>query len=446
MKLIAFCIRRWDSAQVKADSSAQGRCVFHTALKVIALAGFFHSFPVILKAQDAGRFPGQTGTIAFVLETDKTYLNGKGDGVVRQSLVKFPGVMEIFFRRSDPSIGIYWAWERDGRIANDIIAELNELPGPEDYHLLYTWDSARGISEAYLNGHNLRLPGMARDPYWIEAEAVFAVIGQGPLKVKELEITAQYTPPELAQSHVSPALLGRRANLLGFPQPPEPMDIAARRGALLYHSSMQTPKSLEGWVAEGPLDVGFGNGYCILRSEDLGGHFVFWCPQEFPDSFMLEWWFQPFSDDGLAIVFFAAMGENGESIFDPLLPQRDGAFRQYVLGALTSYHISYYANMIDLLMGRIDSNLRKNNNFYRVGGGPVAVKPGSPGWQQMTLVKDRNRIQLFSNGKICVDWTDEDAERYGPPLSSGYIGLRQMAPFIAAYRDFKVYALKESAK
>lgn len=93
-------------------------------------------------------------------------------------------------------------------------------------------------------------------------------------------------------------------------------------------------------------------------------------------------------------------------------------------------------------MGRPDSNLRKNNKFYRVGGGPVAIEPGAQGWQHMRLIKDGNRIQLFANGKISVDWTDDDPERYGPPHGGGKIGLRQMTPTIGAYRNFRVWKLK----
>jgi hypothetical protein len=180
-----------------------------------------------------------------------------------------------------------------------------------------------------------------------------------------------------------------------------------------------------------------------MRSIDFAEHTVFWCPQDFPESFIAEWEFEPLSQYGLAIVFFAARGENGEDLFEPSLPKRDGKFVHYTHGSITSYHISYFANVENYQMGRIDSNLRKNNKFYRVGGGPVAIPPGTQGWQQMRLIKDGSRIQLFANGKICVDWTDDDPDRYGPPHGSGKIGFRQMTQTVGAYRNFRVWTIEK---
>ena len=170
---------------------------------------------------------------------------------------------------------------------------------------------------------------------------------------------------------------------------------------------------------------------------------MFWCPVDFPESFIAEWDFQALSHYGLAIAFFAARGENGEDLFDPSLPPRDGNFAHYISGSITSYHISYFANIENFQMGRTDSNLRKNNKFYRVGGGPVAVRPDAQGWQRIRLVKDGNRIQLYNNGKLYVDWTDDDPERYGPPHKDGKIGLRQMKPTIGLYRNFRVWQLSD---
>jgi hypothetical protein len=389
----------------------------------------------------------QAGTISFKLHTDKAYHNGQGQGECHQSLVKLPGVTEIAFSRRDEVINLSWTWERDagsGIHFGGITTDLADIPGPETFFLQYTWDSARGLSEGYFNGQPLRVPGAIFTPWWVESQATAIVVGEGELRVSDATVEASYTPPEQARMAVPSEFHGRHADLIGFSRPPVPLDVGSRRGELLYEALMDTPESVAGWVQEGPLDLRFADSRMLMRSAAFAGNVVFWCPRDFPDRFVAEWVFEPLSEHGLAIVFFAAQGENGEDIFDSSLPERDGEFTHYTKGAITSYHISYFANIAEFQMGRPDSNLRKNNRFYRVSGGPVAIPPGATGWQHMCLVKDGNRIQLFANGTICVDWTDDDPERYGPPHGGGKIGLRQMTPTIGAYRNFRVWTLSEA--
>jgi len=385
----------------------------------------------------------QTATVSFVLHTDKRYFNGDGQENYAQSLVKLPGVNEISVRRSDQVVNLRFLWEEgSGPVVHDIMVDFVELPGPESYFVQFTWDSARGLSEGYFNGKPLRLPGCRFEPWWIGGTATAAEIGSGTLRVEALTVSPEYTPPAVAAAAVPAPFRGRHADLIGFPEPPEPVDVTARRGRLLYENLMDRPDSLADWVAEGPLDLRFEDGHALMRSREFAGNTVFWCPQDFPESFVAEWDFQPLSRYGLAIVFFAAKGENGEDIFDPALPERDGNFGHYIKGAITSYHVSYFANVREYQMGRTDSNLRKNNKFYRVGGGPVAIAPGATGWQHIRLIKDEDRIQLAANGVTCVDWTDDDPARYGPPHKDGKIGLRQMTPTIGLYRGFRVWELK----
>ena len=384
----------------------------------------------------------QTGTISFALRTDKRYFNGQGQEGYEQSLVRLPGVNQIAFRRIDPVVNVAFLWDDEsGPTRHDMIVDFPDLPGPESYFLQYTWDSARGLSEGYFNGQPLRIPGCHFEPWWGANAADRVEVGAGALKVENLVVTPHYTSPAEAAAAVPAGFRGRHADLTGFPRPPVPIDVASRRGELLHESLMDRPESLEGWVAEGPLDLRFEDGHLLMRSAAFVGNTVFWCPQDFPDRFVAEWDFQPLSHYGLAIVFFAARGGKGEDIFDPKLPPRDGDFGHYIKGAITSYHVSYFANVRDYQMGRTDSNLRKNNHFYRVGGGPVAIAPGARGWQHMRLIKDGNRIQLAADGRTCVDWTDDNPDRYGPPHEDGKIGLRQMTPTIGLYRNFRVWRL-----
>lgn len=388
----------------------------------------------------------QTGTVTFQLSTDKTYRNGKGQENYSQQIVELPGIMQIEFRRRDPVVNIVWTWTRksdEGMTKfHDILVDLADLPGPETYFLQFTWDSARGLSEAYFNGRPLRVPGARFSPWWVHTQATKLVTGEGALKIEQVEVKADYTPPQLAMAAVPDRFFGRHNHLIGFTRAPGEIDVTRRRGKLLYQSLMDSPESLEGWVAEGPMHRRYRDGSVLLRAADFANHFVFWCPQDFPERFVAEWDFEPLSHYGLAIVFFAARGQNGEDIFDPALPKRDGNFRHYIRGAITSYHISYFANIENFQMGRVDSNMRKNNQFYRVGGGPIAIPPGASGWHHMRLVKDGNHIQLSADGQVSVDWTDDNAERYGPPHGGGKIGLRQMSPTVGAYRNFRVWALE----
>lgn len=384
----------------------------------------------------------QSGTISLVLRTDQRYFNGQGQENYEQSLVTLPGINAVSFRRTDQVVNLRFLWDEDsGPAVNDILVDLPNLPGPEAYFVQLTWDSARGLSEGYLNGQPLRVPGSKFEPWWVAHAAENAIIGAGRLAVEDLKITARYTPPGDAVAEVPLKYRGEHANLLGHSRPPVPIPVATLRGKLLYESPMDSPESLAGWVAEGPLELQYGEGSVVMRSRAFEGNTVFWCPRDFPDSFVAEWEFEPVSHYGLAIAFFAAKGENGEDIFDPGLPPRDGNFNHYIKGAITSYHVSYFANVRDFQMGRPDSNLRKNNKFYRVGGGPVAIAPGAEGWQHIQLIKQGNRIQLACNGVTYVDWTDNEPDRYGPAYGDGKIGLRQMTPTIGRYRNFRVWEL-----
>ena len=387
----------------------------------------------------------QTGTISFILQTDKNYYNGQGQEDYKQELVTLPGHSTISFNRNDSVVNIRWVWEDRAGFPKfyDTVVDFHDLPGPESYFLQFTWDSARGISQAYINGIPLRLPGTTFAPWWVKHPIQEIQTGTGNLQVVDLQLSNAYTPPNEALAGVPEGFHDKHKELIGKPKPQQPStDINQRKGKRLYQSSLANPQSVKGWVAEGPLHLRFEEDALLMRSINDEQHTVFWCPMDFPESFIAEWDFEVLSHYGLAIVFFAAKGENGEDIFAPSLPPRDGHFKHYIGGAITSYHISYFANVENFQMGRTDSNLRKNNKFYRVGGGPTAVLPDSKGWQRIRLVKDGNRIQLYNNDTLYVDWTDNQAGRYGKPHNDGKIGFRQMTTTTALYRNFKVWNLK----
>ena len=94
-----------------------------------------------------------------------------------------------------------------------------------------------------------------------------------------------------------------------------------------------------------------------------GGHIVLWNKEVMlPESYLITYQFKPLSPIGLAILFFASHGANGEDIFTDNLKKRSGIFNQYVRGSINSYHISYWAN--NAAVGKRGTcNLRKNSGF-----------------------------------------------------------------------------------
>jgi hypothetical protein len=220
------------------------------------------------------------------------------------------------------------------------------------------------------------------------------------------------------------------------------MSLEGRVGSVLYASALASESDISGWRMEGPGRVTFEDGWMRMASERPDGpvgHIVHWCPRDFPSSFVAEWDVQPLSDHGLCIVFFAAKGENGEDIFDPALPERTGDFRDYIRGAIVSYHMSYYANT-PFNPGRITCNMRKNNHFYLVTNGPPGIPPGSNKIHHILLVKDGAHSQLQVDGRVIIDFTDP-GDRYGPVLGGGKIAFRQMQWMVAQYRNFRVREL-----
>ena len=140
---------------------------------------------------------------------------------------------------------------------------------------------------------------------------------------------------------------------------------------------------------------------------------------------------------GFVSFFFAATGVNGEDIFDPKLKERNGVFSQYTKSDLNTYHISYYANAAHN-PNRPYSHLRKNKGFYKVLEGEQGIPPASTGIHRISLVKENAHIQLFVDERKVIDWVD-DGKTYGPVLSGGKIGFRQMKWTHFRYRNFNVW-------
>lgn len=215
-----------------------------------------------------------------------------------------------------------------------------------------------------------------------------------------------------------------------------------KKGELIYENSLASKEVVSNWKMEGPGVVEFKDGWMEMYSPDEKFHHVFWCPEDFPESFIAEWELQNLETDaGLVILFFSAKGKNGEDIFDPAFPARDGTFNQYTKSdRFNCYHISYYANGRDN-PGREISHLRKNSGFHLVQQKEPGIPVNSTAIHKIQLVKNDNRIEMFVDGRKIIDWMD-DGKTYGEVLGSGKMGFRQMQWTHFRYRNFKVWNLK----
>ena len=187
------------------------------------------------------------------------------------------------------------------------------------------------------------------------------------------------------------------------------------KGKLLYSNSLATSEKVNDWILEGPAKIEFKNKWMHIYSPNEEGHHVFWCPVDFPGNFIAEWEAQNQEiDAGWCIVFFAAKGIKGESIFDASMPKRTlGTFTDYTKGAMNDYHISYYANGRDN-PNRETANLRKNKGFNLVQTGEIGIPVQSIAIHKMKLIKQEGKILMYIDDRKIIDWTDDElnTEKY----------------------------------
>lgn len=231
--------------------------------------------------------------------------------------------------------------------------------------------------------------------------------------------------------------------LFGCAQQPSQISGKAIKGELIYQNPLSDEQDVSDWVMEGEGEVSFENGWMQMWSPEEASHHVFWMPEKLPDSFVAEWDAQALKTDaGLVIVFFAAKGVNGESIFDPSIPPRDGTFTQYTEGQIRSYHISYYANAAHN-PDRGHANLRKNNTFSLLQTGEVGISTFDRTVQRIKLEKIDNHITMFINERKVIDYIDDqpvvEGVDTGNALTDGYLGFRQMQWTRFQYRNLAIW-------
>ena len=388
---------------------------------------------------------GSEGTVSFKMTVPQTYRVGADSPKKDIPILEIPGLVSYRLHQSDPEphdpnvIKLSWRWQQDDTGAIDFVRYVPEVPGPQSYYVQYTWDTERGIIDAYIDGNPIRIPGEQMDSWSMEAVGDKIVLPASEIKVSGLEVKHHHLPPWRAQALVPDEYRGRSPELWGLREDAEALDVSDRKGDLLYSVDLDEQSDIADWPEmEGPGKVAFEDGWMRMWSPGKEGHHVLWCPEDFPDSFVAEWDIKLESRKGLCIIFFAAKGKNGEDILAPSMPARDGDnFGDYTMGAIQAYHISYFASP-----NRITSNMRKDGQFYLMDQGPIAILPG-PQIHHVRLIKDEGHIQLQVDGEVYIDYTDNNEARFGPRYRDGKIGFRQMYETEGLYRNFRVWKLQD---
>ena len=218
-------------------------------------------------------------------------------------------------------------------------------------------------------------------------------------------------------------------------------------GKLIYENKLSCEKDVEGFVLEGSANLSFPEGKlrmenALSAAEGQKANYVLWCPEDFPSDVRIEWKFRPIKEPGLAILFFAAKGRNGEDIFADSLAERTGEYVQYHHGDIDAFHVSYFRRKEPDERALHTCNLRKSYGFHLVsqGGDPIPDADECRDMYRIALEKKGNLVRLLVEEVEVFSYVD-DGETYGPCLAGGKIGFRQLAPMIAEYADLKGYAL-----
>jgi hypothetical protein len=392
---------------------------------------------------------GQKGTISFVLKTDKTYSNGSSVDNFSQTLIDLPGLGQCLFEQNYIAVSLALQWEKDETHIGFYIY-MTEFPGPGEYSIIYTWDADQGLADGYFNGIPFRLEDVRfYEPWQMNGQSIRFDVPDGPIRVENVQIFAKYITKDEALELVPQVLVGKMAHVILNKDLPSPIEVRHRKGDLIYDSPLNTEESVKDWVLEGPGDISFNNKYMTMRSQipdppdGSTGHFNFWCPMDFPENMVVEWEMKPLTNLGVCHLFFAAKGQNGEDLFDPSLPERDGHYRQYHSGSINNYFMIYYSNLHNMRTTNAATTwIMKSNPPSLLSLGQIGVKPGTKKFHRIRLIKESGHIQLQVNGKVFHDFTDPGNDRWGTIYKDGKIGFRQMAVFAAAYRNFKVWELQ----
>lgn len=218
-------------------------------------------------------------------------------------------------------------------------------------------------------------------------------------------------------------------------------------GEPIYTNPLACPEDIASFRLEGQAVITFPRGRMRMENalaSNLGqkANYVLWCEKDFPSDVCIEWDFMPIREPGLCILFFSAMGKNGEDLFDPALQVRTGEYPLYHHGDINAFHVSYFRRKEPDERAFHTCNLRKSYGFHLVaqGGDPMPDADECTQPYRMALIKKGPVVSFYCNELEIFRFVD-DGQTYGPTLGGGKIGFRQLAPLIAEYANLAVYAI-----
>jgi len=307
------------------------------------------------------------------------------------------------------------------------------------YHAAFTWDVEADYMACYMFGRiqaDTIMEGMDAS---LMAEEL--TVGAKTMAIADLRVyDAALTGPQIRSliRYQPGELLADEGLVYGQQR----FDVDAIRGELLHENPFDDPATIADWRMEGPGMPEVIDGRLSLQTalaKSNTGSFVYWMPPDLPESFIAEWDITPVRAGGLCIIFFCARGRDGQDIFDPSMPERDGAFNQYTKGEVNCYHISYFRNTCTTYP---NCNLRKNSGFYLVDIGPDFVTCEAGVTSHVTLIKNKDHVMMLTNGFVSIDFLDDGAT-FGPVHGSGKIGFRQMGHTGQCFYDnLRVHAVQ----
>lgn len=213
---------------------------------------------------------------------------------------------------------------------------------------------------------------------------------------------------------------------------------------VIYENPLNSQECIGDFILEGKAEISFPEGAMRLKNalspeEGQKANFVLWCPVSFPSDVRIDWEFRPLEEPGLAMMFFAAKGRSGVSIFDETLNKRTGEYKQYHSGDINAFHVSYFRRKEPDERAFHTCNLRKSYGFHLVTQGADPIPDASPDsqWYEISVVKKSGKVTFFVGGLQIFEF-DDDGVTYGDILTGGCIGFRQLAPMVAEYRNLRV--------
>ena len=217
--------------------------------------------------------------------------------------------------------------------------------------------------------------------------------------------------------------------------------------SLIYRNPLAAPADLEDFLLEGRALTSFPDGRLLLENAESAAqgqkaNYVLWCRRAFPSDFLLKLDFRPVREPGLGMIFFAAAGRQGQDLFDPSLAPRTGEYPQYHHGDINAFHLSFFRRKEKDERAFHTCNLRKSYGFYLVaqGADPIPDVADADAPYTLSLLKQGADVRFAVNDLEVLHFVD-DGVSFGPLLSGGRIGLRQLAPMAGEYADLRVYAV-----